>query len=175
MYHKNGVITESRFRNMSTVQWIFHYLEILKLSKAERKVFIESLDDIQTSIQAFYLLVDRDNAPKMIDTLFDMKKKRAEGDGVDVSSYKKEDKEQKKSSTSAYASDNTEDLPDLLSDEEKDLWKFMENLPEVIEESTEQKNLGKHILPKRSVKDIMGTQATVVESIDDNEKPQLGF
>ena len=30
LFYKNGVITESRFKDLTAIQWLFHYLEIMK-------------------------------------------------------------------------------------------------------------------------------------------------
>ena len=109
LYHKNGVITEDRFQKMNIIQWMFHYFEIMKFNKEERKVFIESLEDIQTSIQAFYLLVDNKNGPKMIDTLLDIKKKRVDNQNATATDGTPSNKDNK-----------DENLQDLLSDEDKE-------------------------------------------------------
>lgn len=151
---------------MNTIQWIFHYFEIMKLSKNEEKIILENLDDIQTSIQAFYILVDQTNGPKMIDTLIDIKRKRVEN------------KNNKINDNDSSANDNSvkeDNLPDLLSKEDKELWSFMETLPETMKEGEGMKLEVKPILPTRSKKEILESQTKVVDSIKVDEKPKLGF
>ena len=165
LYHKNGVITEDRFKNMNIIQWMFHYFEIVKFNRDEKKLFIESLDDIQTSIQAFYLLVDKTNGPKLIDTLLDIKKKRVGNDNATINQDKQINKGKNKD----------DNLPDLLNDEDKELWEFMQTLPETMTPGVGMKEEVKPILPTRSKKDILKSQTKVVENIKEEEKPKLGF
>lgn len=152
---------------MNTIQWIFHYFEIMKFSKQEEKVILDNLSDIQTSIQAFYLLVDKVNGPKMIDTLIDIKRKR-----VEFESGKPSNNPVKNKNTNNSPDDN---LPDLLSDEDKELWSFMETLPETMIEGDGMKAEIKPILPTRSKQEILDSQTKVVDSIKKEEKPKLGF
>ena len=146
---------------MSTVQWMFHYFEIMKFNRDEKRIFIESLDDISTSIQAFYLLVDKDRGPKLIDTIADMRKKRADNS---------------QATKSQSASNNQEDdAPDLLSGDDKELWSFMESLPETMvagEGMTEER---KPILPTRSKADIIKSQTKVIDKLEGDNKPKLGI
>lgn len=165
LYHKNGVITEDRFRKMTFMQWMFHYFEICKLNKQQRKIFIESLDDIQTSIQAFYLLVDQTNGPKLIDTLLDIKKKRVDNETTTIN----------KSASPSQDKTNDDNLPDLLNNEDKELWEFMQTLPETMVPGEGMTEEVKPLLPTRSKKDILASQTKVVDKIDDKEKPKLGF
>lgn len=164
LYHKNGVITEDRFQEMNIIQWMFHYFEIMKFNKEERKLFIESLEDIQTSIQAFYLLVDSKNGPKMIDTLLDIKKKRVDNQDATTTDSVPSNKDNK-----------DENLPDLLSDEDKELWSFMQTLPETMTPGEGMIEERKPILPTRSKKAILESQTKVVDTIKEEEKPKLGF
>lgn len=170
LYHKNGVITEERFQKMNIVQWMFHYFEIMQFSTQDKKMFMESLEDIQTSIQAFYLLVDKQNGPKLIDTLIDIKKKRV--GNKDATMQQKAPANQDNNNND---NDSDENLPDLLNDEDKELWSFMETLPETMipgEGMTEER---KPILPTRSKKDIIESQTRVVDKIENEERPKLGF
>jgi hypothetical protein len=46
LYEKNGVITEERFQKLTPAQWVFHYREIMKFKKLERKERENILDVI---------------------------------------------------------------------------------------------------------------------------------
>lgn len=148
---------------MNTIQWMFHYFEIMKFNSEEKRMFMESMEDIQTSIQAFYLLVDRQNGPKMIDTLIDIKKKRVENSNTTT----------EQNTPSNHTKDDN--LPDLLSKEDKELWAFMETLPETMTPGVGMKEERKPLLPTRSKKEILESQTKVVDRIKDEEKPKLGF
>ena len=150
---------------MSIIQWMFHYFEIVKFNKDEKKLFLESIDDIQTSIQAFYLLVDRANGIKMIDTLIDIKKKRVDNNQATKT----------KNTPSDQDIEKDDNLPDLLSDEDKELWEFMQTLPETMVPGEGMIEERKPILPTRSKKDLIQSQTKVVDTIKDEEKPKLGF
>lgn len=152
---------------MNIIQWMFHYFEIMKFTDKdykEKKVFLEGMEDLQTSIQAFYLIIDKDKGAKMIDTLIDIKKKRVENNN-----------ESSQDTPSSQDSNKDENLPDLLSDEDKELWSFMQTLPETMTPGVGMKEERKPILPTRSKKEILESQTKVVDRIKDEEKPKLGF
>lgn len=150
---------------MSFVQWMFHYLEVCKLNGGEQKLLMDNLSDIQTSIQAFYLLVDDKRGPKLIDTLNDIKKKRVESNTATTS----------KDTSPSQDKNNDDNLPDLLNNDDKELWEFMQTLPETMVPGEGMKEEIKPILPTRSKKDIIKAQTKVVDKIKDEEKPKLGF
>lgn len=163
LYHKNGVLTEERFQKMTPIQWIFHYMEIMKFSNKEKKIFVERLDDINLGIQAFYLLIDKDRGLSLIDSVSKIKEQVRKKDGA------------KKSSNDSAPDNANDELPDLLSSEEKELWAFMEEQPKIIKETKEMRNIGRHILPTRNVKELKDAQTKIINSIKDIEKPKMGF
>lgn len=145
---------------MTWIQWIFHYFEIKDMNGEEKKIFIDRLDNIEASIQAFYLIVNKDDGLKMIDYLSDAKK-----NSRNKNQSKKSNKE------------GNDDLPDLLTDEEKELWSFMESQPFKIKETDEMRNIGKFILPTVDKNEILKSQskAKIVEDSSEIQKPKLGF
>ena len=171
LYHKNGVITEDRFKDMNAFQWLFHYIEIINMkeeSMPEKMAFFDKLDDLETSVQAFYLLVDKTNASTLIDSLGKSKAKRRED--------RLNDKQENKVVKDTNKKVQDEDVPDLLSDEEKELWSFMKTQPTTMKLTEDMKKQDKYLLPKRSRQDILDAQkAKIVERSADAKKPKLGF
>lgn len=161
LYYKNGVITEERFQKLTPIQWIYHYMEVMKFNNKEKKLFVEKLDDINLGIQAFYILIDKNRGLELIES---------------VSKIKEQVRNKPQKAKEASSKNSSEDeLPDLLSSEEKELWAFMEQQPKVIKETREMQNVGRHLLPKRSVKELKEAQAKIINSIKDAEKPKMGF
>lgn len=168
LYHKNGVITEDRFQKMTPIQWVFHYMEVVKMSGEEKKLFVERLDDIWLGIQAFYLIVDRENGLKMMETLSKTKE--------DMKKNPRKPSKHSEDNSNNNQSNNEDDAPDLLSDEEKELWAFMQQQPEVIKETKQMQHVGRFMLPKKSAKQIMESQkAEIVDKLSNDEIPKLGF
>lgn len=145
---------------MTFVQWLFHYFEIVKFSKEEKGLFLSKLEDLHVDIQAFYMLVDKTNGPKLIDKISDAKRNQ-EKDKADKKAGRKSKSNKK---------ETEEDYPDLLSDEDKDLWQFMKSTPSKIK-NDELKEETKFILPKRKKEDFV--KSSIVEKLD--KKPNLGF
>ena len=52
---KGGVITEPRFQNMSTAQWMFHYVECMKFKNKEKKEFADLAKAILSALETFSL------------------------------------------------------------------------------------------------------------------------
>lgn len=134
MYHKNGVITEDRFQRMTTAQWLFHYYEVCDIHGEEKIDLKESLSDIELSIQAFYMLVDKDNGQIMMDSLNDIKKNRYKERNENMS----ESKDDNIDPNDKYAG---------LRDDDRELLEFADTLPKVIDLPQEFKHEGRFILP----------------------------
>lgn len=140
---------------MTPFQWLFHYMEIKNMRKEDINLFLDKMDDLETSVQAFYLLVDSGKGKNLIDSISKVKNDRARSRMQD-----KEDNE-------------NEEYPDLLTDEDKELWNFCLTLPTTM--STESmKEETKFILPKKRRPET-GIETTIVNSTNDIEKPKLGF
>lgn len=147
---------------MTWIQWIFHYFEIKNMNGEEKKLFFNKLNDIERDIQAFYLVMDIDKGQKMIDTLQKIREEEYQN------------KNKNKASNANNANKSDEELPDLLSDEEKELWAFMEAQPKSIRETDHMKNVGKFILPKKNKDEIINSKVKTVDK-KDIKKPKLGF
>ena len=139
---------------MSAAQWLFHYLEIKKYNNTDKSLFLQSLADIETSIQAFYLLIDKDRGATLMDTLADIRKSRDDD-----------------------SDDNNEEAKQTkLTDTDEELLAFAESLPKEIALPNEFKNTGKFILPTRKLSDIIGNDVIYeeVDSINDIHSTQSG-
>lgn len=137
---------------MSSAQWLFHYLEIKKYNNEDKSVLLQSLADIDSSIQAFYLLIDRDRGVSMMDALSEIRSKRNDDTDDDNTNYTK------------------------LTDTDEELLAFADTLPMQLEVPEELKNTGKFILPTKRLSDIIGENAIYeeVDSLDDIDNSQYG-
>lgn len=142
---------------------MFHYYEICNKHKEIERIRLDRLDSIETSLQAFYLLVDSQKGSKLIEHLNDIRLKKV---GV------KRDKTNNKNIPNGD-SQTVDGEVDLLNDVDKELWSFMETQPKVIKETQKMKNVGRHILPTVNKKDIIKNNTVIVEKVD--KKPNLGF
>lgn len=86
---KHGVITEERFQKMTTAQWWFHYLEVLKFQKADDARLTLLLDQME--------LVGTMANPKAGKKLLEIKKLRAAKEEVSEKNFAQHFEELKKS------------------------------------------------------------------------------
>ena len=137
LYHKRGLITEDRFKNLTKIQWIYHYLEIKKMKEEENKN-ISSL---------FKILIDeiRENAElagTMGNPLFDLKKY------LDI---KKREEEQKKQKEKNKEKEKGFSMPETEEGKAKFIKKLYDIIPkELIPDKKSEERLtgARFILPK---------------------------
>ncbi|MGL5715991.1 MAG: hypothetical protein ACRCX2_23450 [Paraclostridium sp.] len=129
---------------MSHAQWVFHYLEVLKYTGQEVKINTELLRDIETSIQAFYLIVDKDKGEAMMDAIADIKNKRRNPEDS-----------------------NEEENYVKLTDTDEELLAFAGTLPKELAMPDDHKHTGKFILPTKNLKEVFG------DSVDYEEVDSL--
>lgn len=158
LYNKNGVITEERFQKMNVFQWLFHFCEITDMKGEDKLDILNSLGDIETSIQAFYMLVDSRNGKQMIDNVAKIKKE-----------IREKQRELKYGKTNDNNEKNKEEYEDILSKEDKELLEFMNNQPVTLEYDEKQKH-SEFILPKKTLSKVV-----TVENKDEVEIPKLGL
>lgn len=147
---------------MTLAQWLFHYMEIARARRIDIKPQLQKLSDIEVSLQSFYLLIDKDNGLKLIESIGKIREQ--ENDKVI------KPKQQKPAGNSGE-----EEYEDILTDEDKELWAFMQQQPTKMKETREMKNTGKFLLPTRSKQELIDGQFKVVDSAKDVKKPKLGF
>lgn len=152
---------------MTLAQWLFHYMEIARARRIDIKPQLQKLSDIEVSLQSFYLLIDKDNGLKLIESIG---KARSEEQANSKGKKPKQQEQQKTTNNSGE-----EEYEDILTDEDKELWAFMQQQPTKMKETREMKNTGKFLLPTRSKQDLIDGQFKVVDSAKDVKKPKLGF
>lgn len=158
LYNKNGVITEERFKKMTVFQWIFHYCEITNVKGEDQLLLLNSLGDIETSIQAFYMIVDGKAGSQMINK---------------VSEIKKELRKKQKEYIDGGI-ENTSEENDNLSEEDRELLEFMNEQPLTMDIDNEEKS-SEFILPKKMLDKKISDKVVTVDSKDDVEIPKLGL
>ena len=158
LYNKNGVITEERFKKMTVFQWIFHYCEITNVKGEDQLLLLNSLGDIETSIQAFYMIVDGKAGSQMINK---------------VSEIKKELRKKQKEYIDGGI-ENTSEENDNLSEEDRELLEFMNEQPLTMDIDDEEKS-SEFILPKKMLDKKLSDKVVTVDSKDDVEIPKLGL
>ena len=158
LYNKNGVITEERFKKMTVFQWIFHYCEITNVKGEDQLLLLNSLGDIETSIQAFYMIVDGKAGSRMINK---------------VSEIKKELRKKQKEYIDGGI-ENTSEENDNLSEEDRELLEFMNEQPLTMDIDDEEKS-SEFILPKKMLDKKISDKVVTVDSKDDVEIPKLGL
>lgn len=158
LYNKNGVITEERFKKMTVFQWIFHYCEITNVKGEDQLLLLNSLGDIETSIQAFYMIVDGKAGSQMINK---------------VSEIKKELRKKQKEYIDGGI-ENTSEENDNLSEEDRELLEFMNEQPLTMDIDDEEKS-SEFILPKKMLDKKISDKVVTVDSKDDVEIPKLGL
>lgn len=150
---------------MTQAQWIFHYLEVMETKKDDVipiKAILERLDDLDVAIQTGYFMHKDtgDRAKTLIDNIAQSRRDR-------IANKDKPVEEKPKMQDDEY--------PDILTDTDKELWSFMQEQPETIEETRDMRNTGKHILPTVSKADIIGNSKIVDDAGKEKEKFKLGF
>lgn len=115
---------------MTLVQWLFHYMEIMKYTSKNRSEFLRKMNDLELSIQATYLMINQKAGKELIAKIDEIKR--------DSNNPKKDD------SKPEY----------VLTDEDKELLAFMETVPKTIKETKEMRNAGRYMLPKASIKKL---------------------
>lgn len=146
---------------MKPIQWIFHYIEINEMSSSESETLIDSLQDIELSLNLLLPVVNPESGKKAIDNILEFKKKR---DTARNESKNNGSDEEDISKNSNYVE---------LSDGDQELLEFMYEQPEIIEETNDMKNVGKFILPTVNRKDLEENGVKVIDKIE--KKPKLGF
>ena len=158
LYNKNGVITEERFKKMTVFQWIFHYCEITNVKGEDQLLLLNSLGDIETSIQAFYMIVDGKAGSQMINK---------------VSEIKKELRKKQKEYIDGGI-ENTSEENDNLSEEDRELLEFMNEQPLTMDIDDEEKS-SEFILPKKMLDKKISDKVITVDKKDEVEIPKLGL
>ena len=73
---KNGVITEERFQKMTTVQWLFHYKEIMKYKNKEIKQSKLMNDSMVDSLYLMGYIFNSEKTSNFIDAIKKAKEKQ---------------------------------------------------------------------------------------------------
>lgn len=74
---KNGLITEKRFQDLTDVQWIFHYKEIVRQKEEEDKDVVDVVKAIKSYIDQLGVIVSPERAKKLMEAI-DTKDHQAE-------------------------------------------------------------------------------------------------
>ena len=143
---------------MTVFQWIFHYCEITNVKGEDQLLLLNSLGDIETSIQAFYMIVDGKAGSQMINK---------------VSEIKKELRKKQKEYIDGGI-ENTSEENDNLSEEDRELLEFMNEQPLTMDIDDEEKS-SEFILPKKMLDKKTSDKVVTVDSKDDVEIPKLGL
>lgn len=143
---------------MTVFQWIFHYCEITNVKGEDQLLLLNSLGDIETSIQAFYMIVDGKAGSQMINK---------------VSEIKKELRKKQKEYIDGGI-ENTSEENDNLSEEDRELLEFMNEQPLTMDIDDEEKS-SEFILPKKMLDKKISDKVVTVDSKDDVEIPKLGL
>ena len=143
---------------MTVFQWIFHYCEITNVKGEDQLLLLNSLGDIETSIQAFYMIVDGKAGSQMINK---------------VSEIKKELRKKQKEYIDGGI-ENTSEENDNLSEEDRELLEFMNEQPLTMDIDDEEKS-SEFILPKKMLDRKISDKVVTVDSKDDVEIPKLGL
>ena len=143
---------------MTVFQWIFHYCEITNVKGEDQLLLLNSLGDIETSIQAFYMIVDGKAGSQMINK---------------VSEIKKELRKKQKEYIDGGI-ENTSEENDNLSEEDRELLEFMNKQPLTMDIDDEEKS-SEFILPKKMLDKKISDKVVTVDSKDDVEIPKLGL
>ena len=146
LYEKNGVITEDRFKKLTVVQWIFHYLEVMKNKKEDNKIGLEIMDavikanirTITEDLELLGLVVDKDRGVQV----------------MEIKQKAREQSEKDKKAKELGIDTVTEEGPEFTS-EDAELMAFFNSQPETREASSEQSNIGKFFLPAVDIKKKM--------------------
>ena len=143
---------------MTVFQWIFHYCEITNVKGEDQLLLLNSLGDIETSIQAFYMIVDGKAGSQMINK---------------VSEIKKELRKKQKEYIDGGI-ENTSEENDNLSEEDRELLEFMNEQPLTMDIDDEEKS-SEFVLPKKMLDKKISDKVVTVDSKDDVEIPKLGL
>lgn len=60
-------MAEERFKNLKPIQWLFHYLEILKFKKQEDRLTSKALELILDRLEILWLTTDRKLGKQLLD------------------------------------------------------------------------------------------------------------
>jgi len=141
LYEKNGVITEERFKRMTLIQWIFHYLEIMKNKREDNKNSFDMLEDVLKSnlrtisgdLELLGVVMNAERGIQMIDI-----------------KQKVKDKSEREANNIKNGENNTP-----LATEDEELMKFFNAQPETREAAKSQLDVGKFFLPTVDIKKKM--------------------
>lgn len=55
LYYKNGTLAEERFKNLTPLQWLFHYCEIMEYKNKEEKLLVRLNDLILDRLETLWV------------------------------------------------------------------------------------------------------------------------
>lgn len=69
LYYKNGTLSEERFKNLTPLQWLFHYYEIVSVRNKEREFTNNIVDVILDRIETLWYVTDPKRGRELIERL----------------------------------------------------------------------------------------------------------
>lgn len=67
LYYKNGTLTEERFKNLTPLQWLFHYYEIAQHRNNEEKLFVNLTELILDRLETLWYTTNPEIGSQLIE------------------------------------------------------------------------------------------------------------
>lgn len=140
------MITDDRFKNMTPLQYIFHYLEICKYQRKDMELEIKKLkagsSDIKKALKYLMIVVSQERGKKAVEIIEEEERE----------SFEKEYGENKDNNGSN--ANNNNETGKALKKEDQELWDFMMSTPETMALPEQARKTRDYVVEAKSLSDV---------------------